>query len=117
MNKNLKVYLAIPYTGMEEKSFKTVNAIAAKLFRNGQIVYSPISHWHSVALENDLPTVWDYWERLDTEFLKWCDYILMVDVGENGKELIKNSKGCTAELKIAKDLGKEIKYYKIKDWL
>ena len=44
----MKIYLAIPYTGIEEESFNIANKVAARLIEDGHIVVSPISHSHSI---------------------------------------------------------------------
>jgi len=52
-----------------------------------------------------MPTNWEFWKAYDTAFLKWADevYIFMQDGW-------KDSIGVTAEIKIAKQLGKPIIY-------
>jgi hypothetical protein len=102
----MKIYLAIPYTGMEELSFNTANRIAGQLMREGHIVFSPISHSHPIAKTCELPAHWDYWREADTSFLSWCDEMRVI--GLNG--LWQNSKGVKAELEIALKLGKPIKF-------
>lgn len=104
----MKIYLAIPYSGIEQRSFAVANAVAARLMQEGHVVYSPISHNHPIAIAHGLPTTWEYWKVFDTEFLKWCDAVFLVVMNEDGFELIKNSKGVQAELEIARTLGKEI---------
>lgn len=101
-----KIYLAIPYTGMQELSFKTANKVAAKLMKKGYLVYSPISHSHPIATQENLPKTWEYWEDVDTEFLKWCDYLYVVTL-DGWKEGV----GVQAEIRIAKACGKQIVYY------
>lgn len=107
-----KIYLAIPYSGIEEDSFKIANEVAAKLMNEGHVVYSPISHNHPIAVAHDLPRGWDYWKDNDTEFVKWADELHLVIITNyhlDGEELCRRSKGVTAELEIAKELGKPIK--------
>ena len=101
-----KIYLAIPYTGMQEKSFKMANKVAAILMKQGKAVYSPISQSHPIALQEGLPTTWEYWKDVDIEFLKWCDtmFLVTMDGWEKGV-------GVQAEIKIAHELNKPIIYY------
>jgi len=58
------IYLACPYShpdsNVREYRFKMANRAAAKLMRDGHIVYSPISHTHPIAMEGDLPLDWAY---------------------------------------------------------
>jgi len=99
--KNKKVYLAIPYSGMEEESFKIANKVAGQLMIDGYIVFSPISQCHLIAKECNLPTTWEFWNKYDEDFIKWCDILMVICIGEYGSKLIENSKGCQAEIKIA----------------
>jgi hypothetical protein len=110
-----KIYLAIPYTGIEIEAFNIVNKVAGELMNQGHLVYSPISHSHSIAKACDLNTTWKYWKEVDEEFIKWCDKIIFVVIGEYGMNLINKSKGCREELKLALKLNKEFEYYYYKD--
>ena len=106
----MKIYLAIPYSGMEEESFRIANEITADFMREGHIVFSPISHSHHIAIAHNLPTDWAFWKKFDESFIEWCDELHAVIVGENGLELLAKSKGATAEIEIAKSLNKPIGY-------
>jgi len=101
-----KIYLAIPYTGLQELSFKTANKVAAKLMRKGKAVYSPISHSHTIALQEDLPTTWEWWMKIDIEFIQWCDVLYVVTLPGWDK-----SPGVAEEIEIATRLNKPIIYY------
>jgi len=91
-----KVYLACPYTHKSLKvrrdRFKAVTKVAGELMQLGYNVYSPITHSHVIASVTKLPTSWEYWEKIDKEFMDWCDimFILTLDgwkesVGINGE--------------------------------
>jgi hypothetical protein len=108
----MKIYLSIPYTGCERRSFKAANKVAAKLMKDGHIVFSPISHTHPIAKIGKLPTTWDYWEKYDTSFIEWCDVVYVVVMKNNGHTRIMKSKGVMAEIKIGMNLNKEIIYIK-----
>ena len=66
-----KIYLAIPYTNMEEKSFILANEVAAELINEGYIVYSPISMSHPISKTSKLSGNWEIWKKLDFEFINW----------------------------------------------
>jgi len=102
---NRKAYLGIPYTGKEESSFKVANVAAGMLMKEGWIVYSPISQNHPIAKAVQLPTEWEYWERIDKEFLKWADVLIVLCIPEWRKSI-----GLAAEIQIAEELKKEIIY-------
>lgn len=107
-----KIYLAIPYSGMEELSFKIANEVAAKLMNEGYIVFSPISHSHPLAVSHQMPGTWDFWKEFDESFiLGWCDEVWVVVIGENGYDLCEKSKGINAEVTIAMDNYIPVKWY------
>ncbi|WP_265822537.1 DUF1937 family protein [Geovibrio ferrireducens] len=103
-----KIYLAIPYTHEDENirqyRFEVANEIAAKLMKEGDFVYSPISHSHPL-VRYGLPVEWDFWADYDTTFIEWADalYVVAIDGWQT-------STGVTAEIKIAQSLGKEIRF-------
>ena len=103
-----KVYLAIPYSRYEEKSFKLANEIAAQLINMGHVVFSPISMSHPIAVHGNLKGDWETWKRIDFEFIKWCDEVVVVNFDE---EAVTNSTGVQGELEFATELGKKISYY------
>lgn len=101
----MKIYLAIPYTGMEEYSFITANRVAGRLMNEGHLVFSPISHTHPIAVECDLPKGYDFWKDYDTTFIEWCDELHVVSlIGWS------RSKGVTSEIEIAEGLDKPVHY-------
>src|SRR5690349_19198330 len=110
-----KIYLAIPYSGIEEESFKIANYVAHKLMADGHIVFSPISQNHPIAKAHSLPTGWEFWQKLDEAFIEWCDELHIVAIHTlcpiSAATLIESSKGCQAEISFCRKLNKEIKTY------
>lgn len=109
-----RIYLAIPYSGLEELSFELANKIAAKLMNEGHLVFSPISHTHPIAKAGSLPLGWDFWKAYDTTFLEWCEEVHVVSIHTHERsaaQLIEGSKGVMAEIEIARGMGKEIKAF------
>ena len=106
----MKIYLALPYSGLEDESFKVANKVAAYLMSKGYIVFSPISHSHCIAIENDLPGDFEFWKALDESFIEWCDMLIIVIIENDGVNRIKQSTGVQAEIKMAMREGKEIMY-------
>lgn len=101
----MRIYLAIPYTGMEESSFLTANKVAGKLMKEGHIVFSPISHCHLIAKEYKFSKGFGFWRDYDTSFIEWCDELHVICIpGWN------QSEGVTAEIKIARKLNKFVRY-------
>ena len=108
MNNKI-AYVAIPYSHnnpkVRELRFKIANNVAANLMNQGEVVYSAISHCHSIAVQDDLPTDWKYWEKNDRSFLECCYKLYVIKI--KGWE---DSKGVQAEIKIAKELDLEIEW-------
>lgn len=104
-----KIYLAVPYSHNDEKirleRFEKVNKMAGDLMKRGYIVFSPISHSHPIAVQNDLSLNFNFWEKFDKSFIEWCDemFILTLDGWSS-------SKGVLAESQIAGMLNKPITY-------
>jgi len=67
-------------------------------------VFSPIVHSHPL-VAFALPTGWDFWERIDRAYLARCDevVVLMLDGW-------RESAGVRAEIALAHDLGKPVRF-------
>jgi len=95
------IYLALPY--MHENKFimefraMVSDVIAADLMNKGHIVYAPISSCHHIAVKYGLPRDWEFWAKMDEEFIKACGKVSVITLRG-----WKESVGVTAELKIAK---------------
>jgi Nucleoside 2-deoxyribosyltransferase len=104
----LVLYLASPYSdpapAVREHRFRAACRATVALMRAGEIVFSPVVHSHPLT-EDGLPTDWGFWERFDRQFLALCDelVVLMLD-GWN------ESIGVQAEIRIATELGKPVRY-------
>ncbi len=105
-----KIYLAIPYSKVDkELAYKVANIIAAQLIREGNIVFSPITHSHPL-VEYGLPNTWEFWEAQDKSFIDWSDEVHIIILGKQGMEYIEQSTGVQGEIEIAKNSNKPIKY-------
>ncbi len=103
------IYLASPYShpnrNVQRNRFDAICRVAGEMMRHGDVVFSPIAHSHPIAVLCELPTSWDYWEKVDREYIGRCDevYVCMMDGW-------RESKGVAAEIAIAKELGKPVFY-------
>lgn len=103
----MKIYLACPYSHRKKQimadRFELANKKTAELMKQGHIVFSPISHSHSIAVQEKLPLDFEFWKKMDTSFIEWCDavYVLKIDGWEK-------SKGVKKEISIAMKLNKKI---------
>ena len=100
----IDIYLACPYShpdpAVRQQRFEEVNKFAAKLMGAGLTVYSSISHTHPIALAGDLPKGWDYWQRLDREFMRACSTLVILDLPGT-----KESVGVRGEIDLAIEFG------------
>lgn len=105
------VYLAAPYTfqgkfvGFEVKErVLWIDRCSAWLFKQGLFVYSPISHTHPIKEADPiLDGGWTFWSDYDKRMIGHCDAFAVLML-----QGWAESVGVTAELKIAKDLNKQI---------
>jgi len=106
-------YLAIPYSWNPKKSFEIANKVAAKLMKNENIIFSPISHSHPISeyVSESMSNNQKFWMNQDLPLLDICDEVCFVVIGKNGYNLLKESKGCMEELERAKIKNKKIKYF------
>lgn len=100
-------YLVIPYTDKDKEieNFRALMSdfIFSELSKEGRVVIAPISMGHGPARRFGLPTDWKFWAKVDSEILKVCDRILIVKLPG-----WQDSVGVSAEIKLAKELEKEI---------
>jgi Domain of unknown function (DUF1937) len=103
------IYLASPYSHPERdirvKRFETVARIAGQLMIEGHIVFSPICHTHPIAEFCDLPTGWEFWERVDRAYLSKCKKLLVLQIPGWDTSI-----GIAAEIRIAQEIGIPIEY-------
>lgn len=102
------IYLASPYSHSEavvrEQRLRAACHATAQLIAAGHIVFSPIVHGHPL-VHHGLPTDWLFWERFDRDYLVRCNevVVLMLDGW-------RESVGVAAEIRIAAELGKPVRY-------
>lgn len=108
--KNKKIYISIPYTGVQYISFKLANLVAGKLLDAGAIPISPISHSHPIEEHCEKAWSWETWQKVDYALLDFCDEVLVVNFDD---EKIEKSEGVQDEIKYAKEKGKPINTLKI----
>ncbi|MCS6921487.1 MAG: DUF1937 family protein [Elioraea sp.] len=107
------IYLASPYSHpdptVREQRFRAACRLVAAFLRAGMLVFSPIAHSHPL-VEFGLPTDWRFWERYDRAHLERCDevVVLMLDGW-------KESAGVQAEVRIARELGKPVRFLGVEE--
>lgn len=98
------IYLASPYTHRDpavmEERFEKVTAVAAQLINRGHIIYSPIMHFHPIAVRHELPRDFAFWKEVNLQILKRCDELWILDlVG------LSESRGVMEERLFAREQG------------
>lgn len=105
-----KIYLATPYSGMEEEAYRNITSIAASLTLEGNLnPFSPITHSHPIhKINSNIPSDWKFWENIDKQFIDWADEVWIF-----ATTLISlfNSKGVAAEYKYAKETNTPVVIY------
>jgi nucleoside 2-deoxyribosyltransferase len=102
------IYLASPYShsdpAVREARFQQVCRAAAALIRTGHPAFSPIAHSHPIAAYG-LPTDWAYWERDARLHLNASAEVVVLTL-----DGWQQSVGIAAEIAIAAELGKPVRY-------
>ena len=96
-------YVASPYSNpdknIEQLRYYAALNFCASAARQGLYVYSPIVHWHAVALKHSLPTDAAFWDKFNMTMLRRADGIILLKLP--GWE---TSRGCARELSVAETL-------------
>jgi hypothetical protein len=102
-------YLAVPYSHPDRAvriaRFVAANKAAGVLMRNGDVVFSPISHTHPIAEDCELPKGWDFWQSFDRAYLAASKRVVVLCI-----EGWSESVGVQAEIKIAEEMGIPVEY-------
>jgi nucleoside 2-deoxyribosyltransferase len=103
------IYLAQPYTSphlevMHER-YEAALAFVAHISRKNQCIYSPVVHYHPVAVYHDLPRAFDFWRPLNEHMIDLADSLYVLQL-----EGWRESFGTAAEIAYAKSLGKPVVY-------
>lgn len=102
------IYLASPYSHTDRdvriQRYRAACETAATLIRAGRLVFSPVAHAHPIA-ECGLPTEWTFWQGLDERLLRACDEVMVLML-----EGWRDSAGVQAEIRLAGELGKPVRY-------
>ena len=103
------IYLATPYSDpdplVRQARFEVVTRVAAVLMSRGEMIISPISHSHPIAIRGSLPVSWKYWEAFDNKLLSICDKMIVLMQANWAASV-----GVKAEIELAKAKGLEIEH-------
>ena len=114
MNRRL-TYLATPYSHADVmvriERYSIVTKVAANLMRSGELIYSPISHTHHMAVWHGLPTDFGYWEEHCKAFLSASHKLIVLQ--QKGWQ---DSVGVRAEMVLAWEMGLTIEHMEVPAW-
>jgi len=109
MCERVLTYLAAPYTHVDAavraERMREVDRFAAHMFRQGKVLYSPLSHTVRLAEDNDLPDKWDFWAPTDYVYLSLSKELLVLMLPGWEKSV-----GVAHEIKYAKEHGIPVEY-------
>jgi len=70
------IYLASPYTDPDPKvmqmRYEMVCEACAGLANKKRVVFSPVAHWHPIAIKYDLPRDYKFWEIQNYGVISCC---------------------------------------------
>lgn len=96
------IYLASPYTHpmqqVVQRRYRQALASVAEHTKLGKVIYSPIVHYHAVAVKYSLPGDFEFWKNINFGMLSKADelYILTLPGWDT-------SIGVTEEIKFAEE--------------
>lgn len=105
-----RVYLATPYSHPDPEvrtlRFYRVSEYANRLLQKGVVVYSPITHGHTLGSIGSLPGDFEFWREHCLSFLRhWADRVIVLK-----QPGWTESKGVKAEIAEAVALGLPITF-------
>lgn len=103
-------YLACPYSHQDKKMmavrFRMANVIAGILIKErGDVVFSPISHSHTIARDAGIDPLWTGWYEQDTVILGLCQKLYVLNIPG-----WRESSGVQKEIALAEKLGLPIEH-------
>lgn len=101
------IYLASPYSHsnpeVQEDRYNEACDCAVWLTQRGYVVYSPIASWHVIARHYALPTSYDFWKKVNNDFINLAEAVYLLDIPG-----WKDSRGVQEEIKFARAINVKI---------
>ena len=105
------IYLGCPYSHedrhIEVERTTQASKVAAKLIKNGHIVFSPIAYSTGLIRDGVMREGFD-WLTLDLQILRACDSMIVVML-----DGWQSSEGLQAEIQCAKESGMKVEYLEV----
>lgn len=103
------IYLASPYSHpdakVREARFVAANRAAYRLMQRGEVVFSPISHSHSIEVESGVIGDHEFWARQDDAFQAQCRKVAVLII-----DGWQESRGVQREIQLAKENGMSVEF-------
>ena len=110
------IYLASPHSSPDEgvmlSRFLSACKVAAYLFKQGELVFSPIAHSHYIAVFGNNKAHYDDWRRFDEHMIDLSDKIVVAKIDGWNKSF-----GISEEIKYAERTGKPVEYMEVENIL
>lgn len=108
--KNSRIFLASPYTHKDKEimalRYEAALKAAAKLIKEGNMVFSPVVHSHPIAITYDLPKDYTFWQAYTKSFIvNWAEVFSTLCL-----EGWQDSEGINKEFDLAKKAGLSFSY-------
>lgn len=105
-----RIFLASPYTHKDKEimtlRYKAALKAAARLTKEGNIVFSPIIHSHPIAVTYGLPRDYSFWQAYTKSFIvNWAEVFSILCLRD-----WKNSTGIKDESTLAREVGLSFSY-------
>ena len=106
------IYLAGPYSHddqeIREQRFEALTKKAAQLMMDGEIVFSPITHGHTIAERHELPLEFVWWSHQCLGMLSVAERLIVLRLDGYAESI-----GVNAEIRHAEALGIKIEYLNV----
>src|SRR6187399_883558 len=78
------VFLASPYSHplseVRQSRFEAAERACVNYFNRGGTLYSPIVHWHSLAVKYNLPPNFEAWARMNDPLIEQCRAVHVLEI-------------------------------------
>lgn len=104
-----RIFLAVPYTGMEEYSYTISEQYMLQLMDEGHTVFSPILYSHYLSKKHSLPAEYEFWAGLNDSIIeRWATDVYVLQCLDWWR-----SRGVRHEIEVASRNGVEITFVEV----
>ena len=106
-----RIFLAIPYTGVEEYSHTISEQYTLKLMDAGYNVFSPILYAHHLSKKHSLPMEYEFWAGLNDSIIeRWATDVYVLQCLN-----WRRSRGVRHEIEVASECGVKITFVEVEE--